>query len=165
LIKKRDYNDAPAAAFPRGCIGASPQALYRLRSISGRHHVKRLLIAAAALAFAPGAVFAADLSGAWTVHGVFDSMGVKYDSPCKLAQDSTGKLAGSCLGNAGDNAATTGMVTTGADGKTIAVEFAYDTTYQGTPVHLDYKGTMQADGSLAGTVDTGGPQGTFTATK
>jgi hypothetical protein len=32
-------------------------------------------------------------------------------------------------------------------------------------VHLDYKGAPQADGSLAGTIDTGGPQGTFTATK
>jgi hypothetical protein len=126
--------------------------------------VKRLLIAAAALALAPGAVFAADLSGDWTVHGNFDSMGVKYDSPCKLAQDSTGKLTGTCQGNAGDSAATTGTVTTGTDGKT-AVEFAYDTTYQGTPVHLDYKGTVQADGSIAGAVETGGPQGTFTATK
>ena len=67
-------------------------------------------------------------------------------------------------GTQNESAPTTGTVTTGADGKT-AVEFAHDTSYQGTPVHLDYKGTVQSDGSLSGTVDAGGASGAFTATK
>jgi hypothetical protein len=122
------------------------------------------LVLAAVIALAPGAVFAADLSGAWNVAGSFDAMGIKYNSACKLAQDASGKLTGTCQGTQQESAATTGTVTTGADGKT-AVEFAYDTSYQGTPVHLDYKGALQADGSLSGTVDAGGANGTFTATK
>jgi hypothetical protein len=125
--------------------------------------VKKLVLAAA-FAFLPAAALAADLSGAWNVAGSFDAMGIKYTSACKLAQDAGGKLTGTCQGTAQESAATTGAVTTGADGKT-AVEFAYDTSYQGTPVHLDYKGAVQADGSLAGSVDAGGAQGTFTATK
>ena len=122
------------------------------------------LILATAFALLPAAALAADLSGAWNVAGSFDAMGIKYTSACTLAQDAGGKLTGTCQGTAQESAATTGTVTTGADGKT-AVEFAYDTSYQGTPVHLDYKGAVQADGTLAGTVDAGGASGTFTAAK
>ncbi len=122
------------------------------------------LVLAAALALLPGAALAADLSGAWNVAGSFDAMGIKYASACTLAQDAGGKLTGTCQGTQNEAAATTGTVTTGADGKT-AVEFAYDTSYQGSPVHLDYKGAVQADGTLAGTVDAGGADGTFTAAK
>jgi hypothetical protein len=122
------------------------------------------LVLAAVLALAPGAALAADLSGAWNVAGSFDAMGIKYASACTLAQDSGGKLTGTCQGTANESAATTGAVTTGADGKT-AVEFAYDTSYQGSPVHLDYKGAVQADGTLSGMVDAGGASGTFTAAK
>ena len=119
--------------------------------------MKRLLFAAA-VALAPIAASAADLSGDWTVNGNFDSMGIKYALACTFAVDSGGKLTGPCKSDQGD-VATTGTVAG------TAVEFGYDTTYQGSPVHLDYKGTVQSDGSLSGTVDTGGPQGTFTATK
>jgi hypothetical protein len=125
--------------------------------------VKKLVLAAA-VALLPGAALAADISGAWNVAGAFDAMGIKYNSACTLAQDAGGKLTGTCQGVQQESAATTGAVTTGADGKT-AVEFAYDTTYQGSPVHLDYKGALQADGTIAGAVDAGGISGTFTATK
>lgn len=125
--------------------------------------MKKLALAAA-LALAPAVALAADISGDWNVAGAFDAMGIKYNSACKLAQDAGGKLTGTCQGTQNEAAATTGEVTTGADGKT-AVEFAYDTTYQGTPVHLDYKGALQADGAISGTVDAGGADGTFTATK
>jgi hypothetical protein len=125
--------------------------------------VKRLLLAAV-LACAPGVALAADISGAWTINAAFDSMGVKFTATCTFTQDAGGKLTAPCKGPAGEALSATGAVTTGSDGKAM-VEFGYDTTYQGTPVHLDYKGAPQADGSLAGTIDTGGPQGTFTATK
>ena len=119
--------------------------------------MKRLVFAAA-VALAPMTASAADLSGDWTVNGNFDSMGVKYTLACTFAVDSAGKLTGPCKSDQGDVAATGTVSGT-------AVEFAYDTTYQGSPVHLDYKGAVQSDGSLSGTVDTGGPSGTFTATK
>jgi opacity protein-like surface antigen len=121
--------------------------------------VKKLLIAAAALALAPVVAFAADLSGAWTVNASFDSVGIKYTVTCTLAQDGAGKLTGPCKDDAGSNAAT-GTV----DGSTVS--FAYDTTYGGNPYHLTYKGALQTDGSLTGSVDASGQaQGTFTATK
>ncbi|HVM99491.1 MAG TPA: hypothetical protein VMT68_04675 [Caulobacteraceae bacterium] len=116
------------------------------------------LIIAAVLACAPAAALAADESGTWNVSGAFGEA-IKYTSVCTLKQDDAGKLTGSCKGTQNEDAAATGAVTG------TSVEFAYDTTYQGSPVHLDYKGDLQSDGSLKGTVDTGGAQGTFTATK
>jgi len=125
--------------------------------------VKKLILAAV-IACAPAMASAADLSGAWTINGTFASMGVSYTVTCKLAQDASGKLTGPCDGANNEHDTATGAVTTGADGKPM-LELAYDTNYQGTPVHLDYKGAAQADGSFAGTIDTGGPQGAFTAVR
>jgi len=119
--------------------------------------VKRLLIAAA-LALAPIAASAADVNGDWTVNGAFDAMGIKYTLTCTFAVDTGGKLTGPCKSEQGD--VTAAGAVSGSD-----VTFGYDTTYQGSPVHLAYKGTVQSDGSLTGTVDAGGPQGTFSATK
>ena len=125
--------------------------------------MKKLLLAAA-LAFAPMTALAADWSGNWTINAAFDSMGVKFTTTCTLAQDAAGKLTGPCIGSAKETTAASGAVATGTDGKP-SISFGYDTTYEGTPVHLEYVGAAQADGSLAGTISTGGPQGTFTATR
>ena len=119
--------------------------------------MKRLLIAAA-FALAPATVFAADFSGAWTIHGDIGGS-IQWTSACTLKQAADGTLSGTCKGTQAEDAAATGSVT----GTTITI--AYDTTYQGSPVHLDYKGDVQADGTAKGTVDTGGPAGTFTLTK
>ena len=119
--------------------------------------MKRLLIAAA-FALAPATVFAADFSGPWTIHGDIGGS-IQWTSACTLTQGSDGKLSGTCKGTQNEDAAATGSVT----GTTI--EILYDTTYQGSPVHLDYKGDVQPDGTAKGTVDTGGPPGTFTLTK
>ncbi len=118
--------------------------------------MKKLLLAAVAAALlAPAVAVAADED--WTINAAFDSMGIKYAVQCKLA-DADGKLSGPCTTDQG-----TVNATGSDDGK--AFDLAYDTTYQGSPVHLDYKGAVAADGSVTGTVDTGGPQGTFTASK
>lgn len=119
----------------------------------------KTFLLAAVIACAPGVVLAQDLSGSWAIAGSFDSMGIKYNITCTLTQDSTGKLAGPCKGPMGEALTAAGAVT----GTTV--ELAYDTTYQGAPVHLDYKGDVQTDGSWKGTIDTGGPQGTFAAIK
>ena len=116
-------------------------------------------IIAAIIACAPAAALAADISGAWTINGDIGGGAVKWSSACVLKQDSAGKLSGTCKGTQSEDAAATGSVTG------TSMEVIYDTTYQGSPVHLDYKGDLQADGSVKGTVDTGGPPGTFTATK
>ena len=119
--------------------------------------MKRLLIAAA-FALAPATVFAADLSGAWTIHGDIGGS-IQWTSACTLKQDADGKLSGTCKGTQNEDAAASGAVAG------TALTLAYDTTYQGSPVHLAYKGDVQADGTAKGTVDTGGPAGTFTLTK
>ena len=120
--------------------------------------MKRLLLAAALL-LAPGAVFAADFSGAWTIHGDIGGS-IQWTSACALKQDpSSGALTGTCKGTTNEDAAATGLVTG------TKVTSAYDTTYQGSPVHVAYTGDVQADGTVKGAVDTGGPAGTFTLTK
>jgi hypothetical protein len=121
--------------------------------------LKKLILAAAALALAPACAFAADESGAWKVHGDFGGA-ITYDITCTLAQDASGALTGTCTdpqGGAPSQVKGTATAT--------SVEFAYDTTYQGSPIHLDYKGDIQPDGSLKGSIDAGGPQGTFTAVR
>jgi hypothetical protein len=128
-------------------IGASP----------GRRPVKRLLTAAAFL-LAPATALAADFSGACTIHGDVGGA-VQWTSACNLRQDTDGKISGVCKGTQNEDDAVTGQATA------TTVELAYDTTYQGSPVHLDYKGDVQADGSVKGTVDTGSVPGAFTLTR
>ena len=128
------------------------------RAFIGEIDVKKLLIAAAVLALTPVAAFAADLSGAWKINGNFDSMGVTYSLTCTLTQTGAA-LAGPCKGPQGEDIKATGSF----DGTTATI--SYDTTYQGTPVHLDYKGALQPDGTLKGAIDAGAVQGTFTAAK
>lgn len=130
---------------------------YKARFI-GENNVKRLLIAAAVLALSPAAALAADLSGAWKINGSFDSMGINYSLTCTLTQTGSA-LAGPCKGPQGEDIKATGSV----DGATAVI--SYDTNYQGAPVHLDYKGAVQSDGSLKGTIDAGAAQGAFTAAK
>ena len=120
--------------------------------------MKAVLIGAA-LALAPVAALAADISGTWNVSGAFGDA-IKYTAVCTLKQDAAGKLAGSCK----QQDATADAPAAGAvDGP--KVEFAYDAAYQGSTYHLDYQGGLQPDGTLSGTVDAGGPQGTFTASR
>ena len=120
--------------------------------------MKRLLLAAA-FVLAPGAVFAADFSGAWTIHGDIGGS-IQWTSACTLKQDATsGALTGTCKGTTNEDAVATGTVAG------TKLTLAYDTTYQGSPVHLAYTADVQPDGTAKGTVDTGGPPGTFTLTK
>jgi hypothetical protein len=116
------------------------------------------VLIAAVFVLAPATVFAADFSGALTLHGDVGGA-IQWASACDLKQDADGKLSGACKGTQNEDAAATGQ----ASGTTF--ELAYDTTYNGNPVHLDYKGDVQPDGTVKGTVDTGGPPGTFTLTK
>ena len=119
--------------------------------------MKKLFIAGALLALAPAVASAADLSGAWKIDGAFDAMGIKYSITCQLKDDG-GKLSGPCKSDQGDVQATG----TEGDGKAV---ISYDTTYNGGPVHLDYKGDVQSDGTIKGVIDAGGAQGTFSAAK
>ena len=119
--------------------------------------MKVSLMVGAALVFAPAAAPAADLAGTWTIQGDF-SGAVKYTVVCALHQ--TGEtIAGPCKDNFDQTFNAAGSAS-GAEAR-----FSYDTLYNGAPVHLDYKGELQPDGSLKGSVDAGIAQGTFTATR
>jgi hypothetical protein len=120
--------------------------------------VKTLLIAAVALALAPASALAADLSGVWKVHGVFDNV-ISYTAVCTFSQAGSG-LAGPCVDPQNDTNAQAKGAVNGA-----AVEFGYDTNFNGLPLHLDYKGALQPDGTLKGVIETGGTPGAFTANR
>ena len=120
--------------------------------------VARGLIAVAALAFAPVAASAADLTGVWKVHGVFNAV-ISYTATCTFRQ-AGGNLGGPCV----DPQNNTNVVAKGAvNGGNV--EFGYDASFQGLTVHLDYKGALQPDGTLKGVIETGGPEGSFTANR
>jgi hypothetical protein len=114
-----------------------------------------LIIGAALVALSPAAASAAGLGGVWTINGEFNGV-VKYTVVCTLAETGD-KLAGPCK----DNFDQTFNATGSASGAEVLI--SYDTLYNGAPVHLDYKGDVQTDGSLKGSVDAGIAQGTFTA--
>ena len=120
--------------------------------------MKKLLIAAAALALIPAAARAADLSGVWKVNGVFSGV-ISFTATCTFRQTGA-SLAGHCVDPQNSTDAQAKGAVAGAN-----VEFGYDTAFGGTAIHLDYKGVLQANGSLSGTIGTGGPSGTFTATR
>ena len=120
--------------------------------------MKRLLAAAAALALAPTGALAADLNGVWKLHGVFNDV-ISYTATCTFKQTGA-SLAGPCV----DPQNNTNVVAKGSVNG-AAVEFGYDAAFNGLTVHLDYKGALQPDGTLKGVIDTGGPQGAFTANR
>jgi hypothetical protein len=120
--------------------------------------VKTLLAAAAALTLAPAGALAADLSGAWNVHGVFVDV-ISYTAVCTFHQAGA-SLAGPCV----DPANNTNVQAKGAVNG-AAVDFSYDTTFNGVALHLDYKGALQPDGTLKGVIDANGSPGAFTANR
>jgi len=124
----------------------------------------RKLLLALGLTLAPVAALADDMSGTWTINAAFESMGVTFTTTCTFKQDAAGNLAGPCKGTADEQTPASGALRTGMSGKP-EVDFGYDTNYEGTPVHLEYVGLPQADGSLTGTISAHGAQGTFTATR
>ena len=68
-------------------------------------------------------------------------------------------MVGSCKGPQGEAIQAAGSY----DGTTAVI--SYDTVYEGNPMHLDYKGALQPDGSLKGVIDAGGIEGGFMATR
>lgn len=78
----------------------------------------------------------------YSVLCVFNSSDGKASGPCAVTQGSTLQAAGKFEG---DN-----------------VSFDYRTEFQGVPVHVQYAGAVQSDGTLKGTITEGASVGTFT---
>jgi hypothetical protein len=107
------------------------------------------------LALAALPVVAADISGAWKLEG--DVADVHVNRVCTIKQ-SGNKLSGSCK-NQMNELALTGEV----NGQSVT--WTYDSDYQGQKVTLVYKGTLESDAAIKGSIDASGASGSFTAKK
>jgi hypothetical protein len=103
-------------------------------------------------AFAP----AANLTGTWSVKGDIGSYPI--DLTCQFTQKDTA-LSGVCKGNGRPDRNVTGH----AGEK--AVDFAYDIDFNGEKLHVSYRGTVDENGAMKGSVEAMGTGGQFTATK
>ncbi len=119
--------------------------------------MKPWLFVAAFLSLTPAAALADGLSGAWQISGNFNDV-VKYTVNCKFTPTGA-KFSGPCQDDHGQSFQAAGSMEGGK------AQIVYDTTYEGTPVHLAYSGDVQTDGTLKGSVDAGIAQGVFTAAR
>jgi hypothetical protein len=98
-----------------------------------------LLISAVALATAADT---ASIAGKWQVHS--STAGQDSDSTCTFTQKDT-DLTGTCVSDQG-TANLTGRV----DGRKVT--WSYKSDYQGTPLTVNFSGTLSSDNKIAGTI-------------
>lgn len=117
--------------------------------------MKHILVLAAVALCAPTIACAKDVSGAWK----FEATGARGGAStmtCTLTR-SGNTLTGSCVTRRGSTVDVSGTVT--GDN----VDFGYIAT--GSPLHVDFKGVIQSDGSIKGTVTAAIPPVPFIGTK
>jgi len=116
-------------------------------------NIKALLVSMAFVFLATGA--SADVSGTWSLS--VEITGVGGGTPTvTMAQDAQGNITGSYTGQLGSAAPITG--------KAAGHEFEF--TMTGEMGSVTYKGALQEDGTVKGTLDLGGmASGTFTGKK
>src|SRR5260370_1287546 len=116
--------------------------------------MKRLL-AISAFLFASSAFAAPNLTGQWAIHN--NIAGNENDAECQLVATDN-KITGSCKSQDKD-LPVTGTV----DGNKVTWQFQSD--YNGSPLTLIYKATLDATNKIAGTVEVKefGMTGDFTA--
>ena len=117
--------------------------------------MKLALILGVAALLAPAATCAADLSGAWK----FEATGPRGGSTtmtCTLTRTGD-SLAGPCVTPQGTTVDVSGTVAGDQ------VEFGYNLA--GSPLRVDFKGVVQADGSIKGTITAAIPPAPFVGTK
>ena len=113
-----------------------------------------ILLAASAL-LAPAIGRAADLSGTWKFQAT-GPRGGTTTMTCTLTR-SGASIAGPCVTPQGSTVDVSGTVTGDQ------VDFGYNLA--GSPLHVDFKGVVQPDGSIKGTVTASIPPAPFTGTK
>lgn len=117
--------------------------------------MKLALVLAAAALLAPAVTCAADLSGAWKFEATGPRGGASTMT-CTLTRSGTG-ITGPCLTPQGTTVDVSGTVTGDQ------VEFGYNLA--GSPLRVDFKGVIQPDGSIKGTVTAAIPPAPFVGTK
>ena len=117
--------------------------------------MKHILVLATVALCSPTIACARGVSGAWK----FEATGARGGASimtCTLTR-SGNALAGSCVTQRGSTVDVSGIVT-GDD-----VEFGYIVT--GSPLHVEFKGLIQSDGSSRGTVTAAVPPVPFIGTR
>ena len=117
--------------------------------------MKHALVFAAAALLSPAIACGQDLSGAWKFVATGPRGGASAMT-CTLTRSGT-NLTGACVTQQGSTVDVSGTVT-GSD-----VEIGYDVA--GSPLHVDFKGVIQSDGSIKGTVTATTTPAPFTGTK
>jgi hypothetical protein len=120
------------------------------------HPMKLRIIAAIVALSGPVSCLAAGLSGGWTVKATIAPR-VKYTLLCTLSSD-VEKFSGPCVGVTAQVLKATGRM----DGDRMW--FGYDTDYNGSGLHLDFRGVVQPGGFVRGKVDSRLSSGVFLAT-
>jgi hypothetical protein len=100
-------------------------------------------------------VAAADISGTWKLDG--NIANVHVDRICTITQVAN-KLTGHCK-NPTSDVALTGEV----DGSSVTWTYVAD--YEGQKLTLVYKGILESETAMKGTISTSGVSGDFTAKK
>jgi hypothetical protein len=116
-----------------------------------------LLVSTAAFAYADEST---SLSGHWQIdHHIADN---ESHLACTFAQNGN-DLTGNCNSNEG-GVRSSGKITGKVDAKTVT--WTYKSEYNGGPVTLDYKGTLDSATKITGTVNVEeyDAEGEFTAT-
>jgi hypothetical protein len=116
--------------------------------------MKHVLLIAAML-LAPAISCASDISGAWKFEAIGPRGGASTMT-CTLARTGD-NITGSCVTAQGTTVDVAGAV----DGDDV--DFGYNLA--GSPLRVDFKGAIQADGSIKGTVTAAIPPAPFTGTK
>ncbi len=120
--------------------------------------MNRIVVTGAGAAFLtmPLAARAADFTGAWLIQ---QTIGAQPPSAvvCVLKADKA-VLYGPCAARVEHSRAATGWL------DASSMTFRYRTDYNGSGVHLVYRGDVQPDGSVKGNVTSEGGKGVFQAT-
>lgn len=91
----------------------------------------------------------------WIINVGFSSS-MQYSVVCGLRQNED-RIKGPCAISQGATLQARGRV----DGDNVF--FEYDTQFEGRQIHVEYSGSLQADGTLKGTIKEGASEGAFSA--
>jgi hypothetical protein len=83
-----------------------------------------------------------------------------YHATCDMKEDGAA-LSGMCTGS--DEKPAPVAMSGAVDGSNV--KWAYDITYNGSPMHVAYTGKVESDTAMDGAVDVQIAQGTFKAAK
>ena len=105
-------------------------------------------------ALTPFTAAAADLAGAWHLAGTIAN--VNIDRVCTIRQTGD-KIEGPCKNQMGETALS-------GEVKGTDVSWKYDANFQGTTVHLVFKGTLISGAEIKGTISTAEADGSYAVT-